>query len=209
MRYAVIPVTPFEQNCCLIWCEQSNEAAVVDPGGDLDRVLAQVEHEKVDLKQILIPHAHIDHAGGAAELSRRAGVPIVGPQREDQFWIDALPSQSQMFGFPQVETFQPERWLEQGDRVMVGQSVLEVRHCPGHTPGHVIFYQPQDQVAIVGDVLFHGSIGRTDFPRGDHAILIRSIREQLLSLDDSVQIISGHGPTTTIGEERRHNPFLT
>ena len=208
MRYSIIPVTPFEQNCTLLWSEASREAAIVDPGGDLDRVLDRIRQEELIPTRILITHAHIDHAGGAAELAQRLDLPIEGPQREDDFWIQLLPEQSRQFGFPPARAFRPERWLEQGDRVAVGEEWLEVRHCPGHTPGHVIFYHPSARLALVGDVLFKGSIGRTDFPRGDHATLLASIRRELLSLDDEVAIIPGHGPMSTIGHERRTNPFL-
>ncbi|MCW8943539.1 MAG: MBL fold metallo-hydrolase, partial [Sedimenticola sp.] len=152
--------------------------------------------------------AHIDHAGAAGELSRRLSIPIEGPHQEDKFWIDDLAEQAKMFGFPPSETFEPARWLNQGDRVQVGNQELEVRHCPGHTPGHVVFFNPKEKVAIVGDVLFNGSIGRTDFPKGDHATLLRSIREQLWSMGDDVEFISGHGPVSTIGHERTTNPFL-
>ena len=209
MRYRIIPVTPFEQNCSLLWCGSSGRAAVVDPGGDLPRILAAVEEEGVTLERILITHAHIDHAGAAGELAEQLGIPIEGPQQEDAFWIEMLPEQSQQFGFPPARRFVPERWLGQGDRVAIGEQVLEVRHCPGHTPGHVVFLHPGTALAVVGDVLFRGSIGRTDFPRGDHAQLLASIRDQLLTLDDAVAVIPGHGPMTTIGHERLTNPFLT
>lgn len=208
MKYTIIPVTPFEQNCALLWCEASGKAAVVDPGGDLERILARVDAEGVALEKILITHAHIDHAGAAGELADQLDLPIEGPQREDAFWIELLPQQAGQFGFPVARTFTPDRWLAQGDRVSVGEETLEVRHCPGHTPGHVIFYHPGERLALVGDVLFRGSIGRTDFPRSDHGQLLRSIREQLLTLDDQVAILPGHGPMTTIGQERRSNPFL-
>ena len=208
MKYRVIPVTPFAQNCTLLWCEASGRAAVVDPGGDLDRILEVVEGEGVGLERILITHAHIDHAGGAGELARRAGIGIEGPHRDDRFWIDAMEEQGRMFGFPGAGPFEPQRWLEQGDEVRVGEERLEVRHCPGHTPGHVIFFHPGDRVALVGDVLFKGSIGRTDFPRGDHRQLLDSIRRELWTLGDDVTFIPGHGPLSTIGEERRTNPFV-
>lgn len=208
MKYSVIPVTPFEQNCTLVWCEKSGEAAVVDPGGDLDRILEAVDSEGVRLQKILITHAHIDHAGGAGALARQAGVAIEGPHRDDQFWIDALAEQSRMFGFPDAVSFEPARWLEQGDEVSIGDERLEVRHCPGHTPGHVIFFHREDRIAIVGDVLFKGSIGRTDFPRGDHRQLLDSIRAQLWTLGDDVTFIPGHGPLSTIGDERQTNPFV-
>jgi len=209
MKFTVIPVTAFEQNCTLVACEKTNKAAVIDPGGDLDLILEEVEKQGLTLEKILITHAHIDHAGAAGQLAREQGLPIEGPQQEDKFWIDGLPQQSKEFGFPAAETFEPSRWLNQGDRVTVGGEELEVRHCPGHTPGHVVFVDSADKVAVVGDVIFQGSIGRTDFPKGDHASLIASIHEQLFTLDDDVQLITGHGPTTTIGVERRSNPFLT
>lgn len=208
MKIHVIPVTAFEQNCSLLICEKTNKAAVVDPGGDLDTILEEAQALGVQIEKILVTHAHIDHAGGVGELAERLSIPIEGPQREDQFWIDGLKMQSQYFGFPEVQSFKPTRWLEQGDTVQFGHVTLEVRHCPGHTPGHVIFFHPQSRIAIVGDVLFQGSIGRTDFPRGDHATLIRSIREQLWPLGNDVRFIPGHGPMSTFGEERRGNPYV-
>jgi glyoxylase-like metal-dependent hydrolase (beta-lactamase superfamily II) len=208
MRALIVPVTPFQQNCSVIWCERTGAGAVIDPGGDLERVLEAARGKDVRLEKILLTHAHIDHAGGTARLARELGLPIVGPQREDRFWIEALPEQSRMFGFPVSEAFEPDRWLEQGDRVQVGDVDLEVRHCPGHTPGHVAFFDPASRVAFVGDVIFAGSIGRTDFPRGDHATLIRSIRENLFPLGDDVRFVPGHGPTSTFGEERRSNPYV-
>ena len=209
MHYTIIPVTPFEQNCVLLWCDRTRKAAVVDPGGDLELIARVVEEQGVELEKILLTHAHIDHAGGAGELARSAGLPIEGPQREDRFWIEGLPEQSRMFGFPAAETFEPDRWLEQGDRVEVGDLRLEVLHCPGHTPGHLVFYHPQSRLLLVGDVLFRGSIGRTDFPRGDHATLLESIRGRLWPLGDDVAFIPGHGPMSTIGQERLTNPFLS
>jgi len=208
MSYRIIPVTPFEQNCTLLWCDETREAAVIDPGGDLDRIRAAVAAAGVDLRQILLTHAHIDHAGGTAELAAAEGIPVIGPHPGDQFWIDGLAQQARMFGFAPARSFTPDRWLQQGDRVAVGKLSLEVRHCPGHTPGHVIFFEPASRLALVGDVLFAGSIGRTDFPGGDHDTLIRAIREQLFTLGDEVQFIPGHGPMSTIGEERRSNPFV-
>jgi glyoxylase-like metal-dependent hydrolase (beta-lactamase superfamily II) len=208
MPYRIIPVTPFEQNCSLIWCEDTREAAVVDPGGDLDRIRAAIAAAGVSVKQILLTHAHIDHAGAAADFAEQEGLPIIGPHEGDQFWIDGLAQQSRMFGFKPSRTFVPARWLHQGDTVQVGKLTLEVRHCPGHTPGHVIFFEPKAGLAIVGDVLFAGSIGRTDFPMGDHQTLIDAIRRELFTLGDAVQFIPGHGPMSTIGEERRSNPFV-
>ena len=208
MKYQIIPVTPFVQNATLIWCESSSEAAIVDPGGDLELILDSVKKNRLQLKKIFLTHAHLDHAGGAGELAEREGIPIEGPQKADKFWIDGMSEQCMMFGVPQVQSFEPTRWLEHNDWVEIGCEKLEVRHCPGHTPGHVIFYHAGDHLAIVGDVLFNGSIGRTDFPRGDYATLMNSIRQQLLTLEDEVEIITGHGPMSTIGHERRTNPFL-
>jgi hydroxyacylglutathione hydrolase len=208
LRYHTIPVTPFQQNCSLVWDDATKEAAVIDPGGDLDDLLAEVESRGMQLQQIWLTHAHIDHAGGTGELARRLSLPIVGPHPADQFWIDALPQQSRMFGFPEAEPFMPTRWLEDGDTVTLGSHTLHVRHCPGHTPGHVVFHSPQLQRAFVGDVLFAGSIGRTDFPQGDHATLIRSITERLWPMGDATVFIPGHGPESTFGRERRSNPYV-
>jgi len=208
MKFSIIPVTPFEQNCSLLWCEQTGQAAVVDPGGDVDLVLEAIERARVVPQKILLTHGHIDHAGGTAEMAARLHVPIEGPQREDRFWIDQLPQQGRMFGFPQLASFTPDRWLEQGDSVRFGRVELEVLHCPGHTPGHVVFFSPTDRLAIVGDVLFHGSIGRSDLPRGDYDALIASITGRLWPLGDDVTFIPGHGPLSTFGEQRRVNPFV-
>jgi hydroxyacylglutathione hydrolase len=209
MKVAVIPVTPFQQNCSLLVDEATNKAAIVDPGGDLERVLGALERSGAELEKILVTHGHIDHCGAVAELRRRTGVPVEGPQREDAFWIAQLASQGERFGFEGAEAFEPDRWLEQGDTVSVGSVVLEVRHCPGHTPGHVVFYSPADRIAIVGDVLFAGSVGRTDFPRGDPQALVRSIRENLFPLGDDVAFVPGHGPVSTFGAERESNPYVS
>ncbi len=208
MKYRVIPVTGFQQNCTLMWCDTTLEAAVVDPGGDLERILRAAAEEGVTIRKILLTHGHIDHAGAAAELARQTGAPVIGPHIGDKFWIDGLEQQSRMFGFPPADIFEPDRWLEDGDQVRVGDETLAVLHCPGHTPGHVVFYHAGDKVAQVGDVLFQGSIGRTDFPKGDHPTLIRSIREKLFPLGDEVEFIPGHGPTSTFGHERQTNPFV-
>lgn len=208
MKLEVVPVTAFQQNCSVLWCEKTRRAAIVDPGGDLERVLKVIESNGLTLEKILITHAHLDHAGATAELARRYSVPIEGPHTGDQFWIDQMPAQAKMFGFPPCEAFVPTRWLQQGDHVTVGELEFEVRHCPGHTPGHVVFFHAPSRFAIVGDVLFAGSIGRTDFPRGNHADLIRSIRENLFPLGDDVTFLPGHGPTSTFGAERRSNPFV-
>lgn len=207
LKYQIIPVTPFEQNCSLLWCDETMKGAVVDPGGDVSRILAAVEQAGVTLEKILVTHGHIDHAGGVASLAEKLSLPVEGPQREDQFWIDGLPQQSRAYGFPDVQAFTPDRWLEQGDRVSFGKIELEVFHCPGHTPGHVVFFHAPSRLALVGDVLFRGSIGRTDFPRGDFDTLIASIHGRLWPLGDDVAFISGHGPMSTIGAERRSNPF--
>lgn len=208
MRYQIVPVTPFQQNCTLLWCEHSLSAAVVDPGGDVDEILRQAEALHLTLEKILITHAHIDHAGGAHEMAGKLGIPIEGPQREDQFWIDAMPEQGRLFGFTLGTAFVPDRWLDDGATVSFGAVVLQVLHCPGHTPGHVVFYSVADKLALVGDVLFQGSVGRTDFPRGDAATLVRSIREKLWPLGNDVTFIPGHGPLSTFGAERRSNPFV-
>ena len=208
MKIEVVPVTAFQQNCSIVWCEKTRRAAVIDPGGDLDRVLAVVDRHGLTLEKILITHAHLDHAGATAELARRFSLPIEGPQIDDQFWIDQMPAQAKMFGFPPSDYFTPSRWLAQGDRVTVGEVEFEVFHCPGHTPGHVVFFQRDSRFAIVGDVIFAGSIGRTDFPRGNHDQLLRSIRENLFPLGDDVTFLPGHGPTSTFGAERRSNPFV-
>jgi glyoxylase-like metal-dependent hydrolase (beta-lactamase superfamily II) len=208
MKYKIVPVTPFQQNCSVIWCEQTMKGAVVDPGGDLHLVLAAVAAAKVTVEKILLTHGHLDHAGGAADLAKRLGVPIIGPHQDDKVWIDAMPQQSAMFGVAALPAFAPDRWLDEGDRVPVGEITLEVRHCPGHTPGHIIFYDASSRLALVGDVLFAGSIGRTDFPLGDHETLIRSIRGKLWPLGSDVTFIPGHGPLSTFGRERQANPFV-
>jgi len=209
LHVLVIPVTPFEQNCSLLWCDRTGEAAVIDPGGDLERIEEAIRTRNLNVRQILLTHGHIDHAAGAPELARRmGGIPILGPQEEERFWLQALPEQARTFGFGKAEAFLPDRWLEEGDTVRVGEHTLEVLHVPGHTPGHVVYFAPDERLAFVGDVLFAGSIGRTDFPRGDHRQLITGILTKLLPLGDDVRFVPGHGPMSTFGEERAHNPFL-
>lgn len=208
MKYRIIPVTQFEQNCSLIWCEQTRKAAVVDPGGDLDVILAVVQQEGVELEKILLTHAHIDHAGGTADLAEMKQLPIVGPHKGDDYWIQGLPQQASMFGFKPARIFTPDRWLEDGESVQVGNMTLSVIHCPGHTPGHVVFFDPASKLALVGDVLFNGSIGRTDFPGGNHQTLIDSIKLKLFPLGDDVDFIPGHGPMSTFGNEKKFNPFV-
>jgi glyoxylase-like metal-dependent hydrolase (beta-lactamase superfamily II) len=207
-KYLTVPVTPFEQNCSIVWCDVTLSAAVIDPGGDLPRLLDAVKQLGVKLEQIWLTHAHIDHAGGTAELARLLNLPIIGPHTGDQFWIDGLPLQSQRFGFPPSDTFTPTRWLHDGDTVQIGHCILRVRHCPGHTPGHVVFYSEEAHRAFVGDVLFAGSIGRTDFPQGNHDHLIASITQRLWPLGDDTVFIPGHGPESTFGRERQTNPYV-
>jgi glyoxylase-like metal-dependent hydrolase (beta-lactamase superfamily II) len=208
LAYRTIPVTAFAQNCSIVWCEATRDAAVIDPGGELPRLRAAIQELGVKLKAIWLTHAHIDHAGATGTLAREDNLPIVGPHRGDQFWIDGLPQQSKMFGFPPAEMFTPTRWLEDGDTVTLGQCVVNVRHTPGHTPGHVVFHHAPTQRAFVGDVLFNGGIGRSDFPGGDHATLINSITQRLWPMGDDTVFIPGHGPESTFGAERLHNPYV-
>jgi glyoxylase-like metal-dependent hydrolase (beta-lactamase superfamily II) len=208
MEFEILPVTAFSQNCSLITCPKTRRAAFVDPGGDIDHLEAVATEAGVVVEKILLTHGHIDHCGEAAMLARRLGVPIEGPHQDDDFWISQLPAQGKMFGFPPLEAFTPDRWLDDGDTVMVGEQALEVIHCPGHTPGHVVFFHLGERLAFVGDVLFAGSIGRTDFPRGNHADLIEAIKTRLFPLGDDIAFVPGHGPMSTFGEERLHNPFV-
>ncbi len=209
VKLAVIPVTPFQQNCSLVVCARTNRAALIDPGGEVDRLLEAVEKSGAVLEKVLVTHGHVDHCGGVAEIARRCGVPVEGPHRDDAFWIDQLAGQSTMFGVPGARPFVPDRWLAGGDSVAVGEIAFEVRHCPGHTPGHVVFADRSRGIAFVGDVLFQGSIGRTDFPRGDYETLIRSIVDELWPLGDDTRFVPGHGPMSTFGDERRSNPFVS
>ena len=208
MKLVIVPVTPFMQNCSVLVCERTGKAAAIDPGGDLDRIERAIAAEGATLEKVFLTHGHIDHCGQSAELARRHGVPLEGPHREDKFWIDQLPQQGKMFGFPPLQAFEPDRWLVEGDTVSFGEQILEVLHCPGHTPGHVVFFHAPSRLAIVGDVLFQGSIGRTDFPRGDFETLVSSIRDKLWPLGDDVAFVPGHGPMSTFGEERETNPFV-
>ena len=214
LRLAVLPVTPLEQNCAIVFDEATKRGAVTDPGGDLDRILAAIDQLGVTIERILITHGHFDHAGAAtplkAELEKRQGgaVPIEGPHVDDEFLLSRIPESAKRWGFSGFEAVAPDRWLVDGDRVTVGDLAFEVIHCPGHSPGSVVFFQREARFAVVGDVIFAGSIGRSDLPRGDHATLIASITQKLLPLGDDVGFLPGHGPTSTFGNERASNPFL-
>ncbi len=209
MKVHTIPVTPFMQNCRVIVCNETNKAALVDPGGDPEKIAAFVDSLGVEVEKILLTHGHLDHVGASVVLKNKYNVEIVGPHKDEQFWFDALPMQCQMFGFPIMEPFLPDTWLEEGDKVAVGKIDLSVFLCPGHTPGHVVFYNKPSSSVFVGDVLFQGSIGRTDFPKGDGPTLLNSIREKLFTLPDETVVLSGHGNETTIGIEKRTNPFVS
>jgi glyoxylase-like metal-dependent hydrolase (beta-lactamase superfamily II) len=208
LQLALVPVTPYQQNCSLLVCTRTGRAAAFDPGGDLDRIDEALQRLGAKLEKVFLTHGHLDHCGQSAEFARRHGVPLEGPQREDKFWIDQLPDQGKRLGFPALEAFEPDRWLEDGDSVQFGDQTLQVIHTPGHTPGHVVFFHPEARLAIVGDVLFQGSIGRTDFPRGNHAALIDSITRKLWPLGEDVAFVPGHGPMSSFGDERRHNSFV-
>jgi len=208
LQFKTVPVTPFQQNCTLLWCDETGQAAVVDPGGDVPHILAAIRETDADPVKILLTHGHMDHVGGTAELAERLGLPIEGPHRDDDFLLQSLPQQGRMFGIAPARSFATGRWLEDSDRVQLGAVALDVIHCPGHTPGHVVFFDEESRLAQVGDVLFQGSIGRTDFPRGNHRDLLRSIRTRLFPLGDDVRFIPGHGPISTFGAERHNNPFV-
>jgi glyoxylase-like metal-dependent hydrolase (beta-lactamase superfamily II) len=207
IKAAIVPVTPFQQNCTILMCTATNRAAVVDPGGDVPLIRRAIEQIGAKVEKIFLTHGHADHAGGAAELREIFGTPIEGPQIGDKFLLDGLEAASAMFGFA-CRNVAPDRWLVEGDVVTFGEATLAVRFCPGHTPGSVVFINEPMQFCLVGDVLFEGSIGRTDLPGGDHATLLRSIENKLMTLNDNMTFISGHGPLSTIGAERAHNPFL-
>lgn len=204
----VVPVTPFQQNCSILKCERSGEVAVVDPGGDLHHIDAAIAESGGTLSRIFITHGHLDHAGATAALAQRDGVPIIGPHRDDAFLIESLAEQAERFGWEGVATFEPDRWLEHGDTVELGTLTFHVLHCPGHTPGHVVFYNDAARLACVGDVIFQGSVGRSDLPRGNHEQLVNAIRSRLWPLGEDVQFIPGHGPASTFGYERKTNPFV-
>jgi hydroxyacylglutathione hydrolase len=208
MRAAIIPVTPLQQNCSLIWCAETMRGAFVDPGGDLPKLRAAREQLGVTIEKILITHGHIDHCGAAGEFAAELGVPIEGPEEAYRFWIARLEDDGRRYGV-RGAPFEPDRWLVEGDQVTVGNLVLDVYHCPGHTPGHVIFHHPESKLALVGDVLFQGSIGRTDFPLGNHQALLDSIVTKLWPLGGDTVFVPGHGPNSSFAHERRSNPFVS
>lgn len=208
LRYRIIPVTAFQQNCSLVWCDETMRGAFVDPGGDPELLYDAADAEGVAIEKVLLTHAHIDHAGFADEVAKHFRVPIIGPHPGDKFWIDGMARQGQMFGLAGARPFVPARWLGDGDEVEVGNVRFAVRHCPGHTPGHVVFHNVAARRAFVGDVLFNGSIGRTDLPGGNHATLLASIVERLWPMGDDTVFIPGHGPEGTFGEERHSNPYV-
>ena len=208
MRAAIIPVTPLQQNCTLLWCTKTMRGAFVDPGGDLDRLKAAVAQHGVTIEKIIVTHGHIDHCGSAGILAEELGVPIEGPHEEDRFWIARLEDDGKNYGVP-GKPFEPDRWLVDRDQVTVGDLTFDVRHCPGHTPGHIVLHHPESKLAIVGDVLFQGSIGRSDFPRGNHQDLINSITQRLWPMGGDTAFICGHGPMSTFAHERATNPFVS
>ena len=209
LNAVIIPVTPLQQNCTLLWCTQTMRGAFVDPGGDLERLKAIAAERGVTIEKLLVTHGHIDHCGETGVLARELGVPIEGPHPDDKFWIELNPTMGAQYGVPRAESFTPDRWLYDGDQVTVGELVLDVYHCPGHTPGHVVFHHAPSNLAIVGDVLFQGSIGRTDFPKGDFPTLVRSITGRLWPLGDATAFVPGHGPMSSFGRERASNPFVS
>ncbi|MDE2356419.1 MAG: MBL fold metallo-hydrolase [Alphaproteobacteria bacterium] len=209
IRALVAPVTPLQQNCTIVWCQKTRKAAVIDPGGEVSRLRAILEQQDLTLEKIWVTHAHLDHAGGASALQEATGAPIEGPHPDDQFWIDGMAEAGARWGMPEARAFVPSRWLGDGDIVTLGETHFEVFHCPGHTPGHVVFFHRQARFAQVGDVLFAGSIGRTDFPRGDYGQLIKSITGKLWPLGDDVTFVPGHNQISTFGAERRTNPFVS
>ena len=209
LAHQVLTVTAFSQNCTVLWCTATQRAAVVDPGGDIEEITAFITDHHLKLDKILLTHGHIDHVGGTEQLAEQFNVPVEGPQLADQFWLERLPQQAQMFHFPQqCPPLTPQRWLNEGDSVTVGNETLSVLHCPGHTPGHIVFYSAAAGLLVAGDVLFYRSIGRADFPQSDPQQLLDAIRRKLYVLPDDTLVLPGHGRTTTIGDEKQHNPFV-
>jgi hydroxyacylglutathione hydrolase len=208
LKIGIIPVTLFEQNCSLVWNEETMKGVVIDPGGDLPRIRDAIAKAGVTVEKILLTHGHIDHAAGAAELAAELGVPVEGPHQADAFLLERLPESGKSYGMAGARPVTPNRWLDEGDTVSMGGESFDVLHCPGHSPGSIAFVSPELKLAIVGDVLFRGSVGRSDIAGGDHATLIASIKTKLLPLGDDFAFLCGHGPGGNIGEERRTNPFL-
>ena len=208
LKCKIIPVTHYQQNSSLIWCSDTLEAALVYPGGDVELIEQTVQQEGVTITKILLTHGHLDHVGGAVALSQKYSVKILGPHADDIYWLSRIPEQAQRMGFPPANSFEPSVYFNQGDTVNVGKLELEIFHCPGHTPGHIVFFNRESKIAWVGDVLFKGSIGRTDFPNGNYDDLISSIKNNLWPLGDEVRFIPGHGPMSTFGHERQTNPFV-
>ena len=208
LKAAIIQVTPFQQNCTLIWDEATKTGAVVDPGGDVDKIESAIAEVGITIEKILLTHGHLDHAGGADELRAKLGVKIEGPHKADKLLLDALEKQGKMYQIDGLRNVTPDRWLDEGDAVTVAGHAFEIFHCPGHSPGSVVFFNKAQRFALVGDVLFQGSIGRTDFPYGDHEALISAIKTKLFPLGDDVAFICGHGRPSQFGIERKTNPFL-
>ncbi|WP_096085473.1 MBL fold metallo-hydrolase [Agaribacterium haliotis] len=208
LKFCTVPVTHYQQNCSIIWCELSKQAALVDPGGDANKLLGKIDELGLSLNKILLTHGHMDHVGATSEIRKSTAVPVIGPHKDDDFWLQSLAQQASMMGFEAQAPLEPDTWLNDGDTVELGELSLQVIHCPGHTPGHVVFYEADSQQAFVGDVLFAGSIGRTDFPKGNMTQLLDSIRNKLLVLGDEVNFVPGHGPNSSFGRERVSNPFL-
>ena len=209
LRYQIIPVTPFQQNCTVIWNEETKKGGIVDPGGDLALLNKFIDEQGIEIEKILVTHGHLDHAGSVKAMADERNIPIIGPHKDDKFWIDGMPEAAAQYGFPEALAFEPDQWLEHGDKVTVADVDFDVVHCPGHTPGHVVFVQSDDKVAMVGDVLFQGSIGRTDFPKGNYQQLIDSITQRLWPLGLDITFIPGHGPTSTFEAEKKTNPFVS
>jgi hydroxyacylglutathione hydrolase len=208
LEFHVIPVTAFQQNCSLLICSESRAAVLIDPGGDLELIEAQLEALGAELKEIWLTHGHLDHAGASRTLADRCKVPLIGPHEADRFWLQRLEAQAQNYGLPAYANFEPDRWLTEQDTLKLGEYEFQVIHCPGHTPGHVVFYQKEEGLLIAGDVLFAGSIGRTDFPMSCHEDLVTAIKTKLFTLPEAVCVAPGHGPTTTIGREKKSNPYV-
>ena len=208
LKIQILPVTPLQQNCTLIWDDETNEGVLTDVGGDVEHLLAAVDKLGVKLQAIWLTHGHVDHAGGVLALTKKHPLPVIGPHKDDQFWLDKLPQSTAQYGLPISPAFKPDRYLNEGEQLQVGAYTFDVLHIPGHTPGHVVFYCADVDLLVAGDVLFHESIGRTDFPRGNHADLIRNISTKLFVLPPETQVIPGHGRMTTIGHEVKHNPFF-